>query len=100
MLHLTAAPRSPDESRANVRVMYGHGLNKQTWAKFTERFPQVGRIVEVQVTQIGDQWQWSLTTARYQLQLKVLTRYNFTPRSTRRLRAQPVPSIREEKSAP
>lgn len=50
---LLAAPRSPDESRANVRVMYGHGLNKQTWAKFTERFPQVGRIVEVYASTEG-----------------------------------------------
>ena len=30
--------------------MFGHGLNKLTWAKFVERF-QVGRIVEVQINQ-------------------------------------------------
>ena len=30
--------------------MFGHGLNKLTWAKFVERF-HVGRIVEVQMNQ-------------------------------------------------
>ena len=49
---LLAAPRSPDEERAKLKVMFGHGLNKLTWAKFVERF-HVGRIVEVYASTEG-----------------------------------------------